>query len=144
MPVVSGAASHEARYCARWTGLCRRNRYRGVVRLNSVHFDRNGILWVGTQNGLNRFDPTTGTLSNYFETDGLASNAVSCMLEDNLGDFWMGTKKRHLKARPATTTKEVGRGTGLRLSLVHAIITDSGGAIDVKSTPGKGSTFTAT
>jgi len=43
---------------------------------------------------------------------------------------------------PFFTTKEVGQGTGLGLSLVYAIITDSGGAIDVKSTPQQGSTFT--
>src|SRR6202011_1121408 len=34
---------------------------------------------------------------------------------------------------PFFTTKEIGQGTGLGLSLVYVIITDSGGAIDVKS-----------
>jgi two-component system cell cycle sensor histidine kinase/response regulator CckA len=43
---------------------------------------------------------------------------------------------------PFFTTKDVGQGTGLGLSLVYAIITDSGGAIDVKSAPQQGSTFT--
>jgi len=42
---------------------------------------------------------------------------------------------------PFFTTKEVGQGTGLGLSLVYAIVTDSGGAIDVKSAPRQGSTF---
>jgi signal transduction histidine kinase len=42
---------------------------------------------------------------------------------------------------PFFTTKEVGLGTGLGLALVYAIVADFDGAIDVKSVPGEGSTF---
>lgn len=43
---------------------------------------------------------------------------------------------------PFCTTKEVGVGTGRGLSLVHGIVTDLDGGIDVDSTVGEGTTFT--
>ncbi len=42
---------------------------------------------------------------------------------------------------PFFTTKNKGKGTGMGLAVVHGIITNMGGAIRVKSVPGKGSEF---
>jgi ligand-binding sensor domain-containing protein/signal transduction histidine kinase len=60
-------------------------------RVNSVHFDRSGTIWLGTQNGLDSFDRKTSKFTAYTAQDGLAGNVVGCVLEDDRGDLWMST-----------------------------------------------------
>jgi CheY-like chemotaxis protein len=42
---------------------------------------------------------------------------------------------------PFFSTKEVGRGSGMGLAMVHGIVHDHGGHVTVVSTPGAGATF---
>ena len=60
-------------------------------RVNSVFIDQKKRIWVGTQDGLDLFNPGAGTFRVYYESDGLGGNVVSCILEDEKGHLWMST-----------------------------------------------------
>lgn len=48
-------------------------------------------LWIGTENGLSRFDRESETFKTYLSKDGLFSNVVHGMLEDQHGRLWIST-----------------------------------------------------
>jgi signal transduction histidine kinase/ligand-binding sensor domain-containing protein len=61
-----------------------------------------GEIWAGTQDGLYRYDPSSGKSRMYTHRDGLASNAISCILEDARGDLWMSTTEGISRFHPGS------------------------------------------
>ncbi len=53
--------------------------------------DSRGYLWIGTANGLSRFDGKT--FDNYKEKDGLPDSRINAILEAPGGTLWVGTNK---------------------------------------------------
>jgi signal transduction histidine kinase/ligand-binding sensor domain-containing protein len=60
----------------------------------SIHEDLAGHLWVGTfQGGLSKLDRETGRFIHYRTPDGLPSDAIYGMLEDEQGNLWLSTNQ---------------------------------------------------
>ncbi|HYG67445.1 MAG TPA: DUF3365 domain-containing protein, partial [Anaeromyxobacteraceae bacterium] len=77
-----------------------------------------------------------GTLNLIRVAAAAADGAVTIVVEDNGCGIPAELLPRVFD--PFVTTKPIGRGTGLGLSVCHGIVTSMGGRIEVESTPGEG------
>jgi signal transduction histidine kinase/ligand-binding sensor domain-containing protein/DNA-binding response OmpR family regulator len=69
--------------------------------ITSVYEDESGIFWIGTKDGgLNRFDKEKGLFKNYTIKDGLPSDFINDVLEDDLGYLWISTNNGLSKFNP--------------------------------------------
>lgn len=61
--------------------------------LNSIYQDRDGILWIATEDGLNRYDGAKFTIFRHKpgDTNSLANNYVRVLFEDRDGRFFIGS-----------------------------------------------------
>ncbi len=67
--------------------------YDGLVSnlIYCITEDQEGNLWIGTDAGVNIYDPVTESFSHYNVKDGLADNNICGILEDGKGNFWLST-----------------------------------------------------
>jgi ligand-binding sensor domain-containing protein/signal transduction histidine kinase len=64
-----------------------------------------GTLWVGTDGGgLNKFDRKSGKFRQFSEKDGLPSDLILGILEDDNGNLWLSTNNGLSKLDPQTMT----------------------------------------
>src|SRR5262245_26419264 len=57
----------------------------------AIHQTRDGYLWLGTQEGLVRFDGVRFAVFDKRNTPELRHGYVSSLLEDRAGSLWIGT-----------------------------------------------------
>lgn len=64
--------------------------------ITAITQDSRGVIWVGTEDaGLNRYDAESGHFENFRkeDKDGLPSDAIHGILEDDKGKLWLSTNK---------------------------------------------------
>lgn len=72
----------------------------------NLTYDSEGSMWIGTDKGLGKFDPKTGTSKNFTEAKGFPTNNCHFILEDDHKNLWIGTDKGLLQFDIATETVE--------------------------------------
>ena len=107
--------------------------------------DRQGFLWFGTQDGLNRFDGYEFRIYRHSETEpgSLRDNYILSLFEDRAGTLWVGTNKGGLNRFDARTEQftayvnDPHDPESLSLNAVNAIVEDPSGSLWV-ATDGQG------
>ena len=99
--------------------------------ITQISEDQNKRLWVGTNRGLNRLDPTSGEIRTYTEKDGFTGieTKQNGVFKDSDDNIWFGTVKgairnqvgleRELNQEPLTHI------TGLRVNLERRPLKES-------------------
>lgn len=78
----------------------------------SIIQDKNGFMWIGTADGLNRYDGYTFKVYRHIPSDSasLSDNFVQTLYEDRAGVLWIGTRDGGLnRFNPASGTFTVYR-----------------------------------
>ncbi len=70
--------------------------------VNCVMQDRSGIIWIGTQDGLNKYNGYEFETYRYNSTNfnSLSSNYINCITEDDSGNIWIATQDGLNKYNP--------------------------------------------
>lgn len=97
------------------------------------------VLWIGTQNGLNRYDKATHTFKSYRrKNSGLGNNNVLSLYIDKHKRLWIGTDGGGLNYLDEKTGNAypIRQSDGLVDDVIAAIISDTSGALWVSTNNG--------
>ena len=63
--------------------------------INCITQDKEGYMWFGTANGLNKYDGYNFKIftNNPYDSTSISDNSITSFFEDSQGNFWIGTIK---------------------------------------------------
>ncbi|WP_160164661.1 sensor histidine kinase [Pedosphaera parvula] len=98
---------------------------------------REGYLFIGTDNGVTRFDGVR--FVSFGEREGLRCGPVSCMFEDARGALWIGSVNDGLARRQDGKFVTFTTRDGLPANSITALAEDNEGRLWIGTTAGLGS-----
>ena len=90
---------------------------------------RDGYLWLGTENGLARFDGLRFTVFDRSNTPGLPSNDIQSLVQTRDGSLWIGTNGGGLARMKAGDWETFTTCDGRPLDKIQALLEDSQGGL---------------
>jgi signal transduction histidine kinase/ligand-binding sensor domain-containing protein/DNA-binding NarL/FixJ family response regulator len=140
-------------------GLSRYDGYRVTVYRNSVsdrrslaenwvgvlHIDPKGRMWVGTDGGLDLFNPVTQSFTHFLprepEKRGSGNRHIRAIIDDGVGGLWIGTADGLQRFDPASGGftiwhNEKGRAGSLSHDQVNGLARDREGRLWVATAAG--------
>lgn len=71
-------------------------------RITAFYKDPTGYLWIGTKNGLNRYDGQSFTIYKPKKENSISNEIINCITGDKDGNIWVGTMSGLNKFNPVT------------------------------------------
>lgn len=102
-------------------------------QINCVKEDHQHQIWVGSlRGGLSLYHPKTNTFTTYTKADGLASDNIIDILEDNEGNLWLSTDRgltKFDKARKSFKNYNISDGLPANEFNVNSAYKDENGKL---------------
>lgn len=115
------------------------------ISTNNVLVDSRNLTWIATDNGLNIYNPSSNRFINITTKQGLPSDEVVSLIEDNNNNIWAGTRNglacihceySNNNLKYSITYFDIKDGLPSSICNQNAIFKDKDGMIYVGSTNG--------
>ncbi len=110
-------------------------------RVNVIFRDSQDYIWIGTMNGLNRFNKKNGEMRQYLsdptDSTSISESIIQCIHEDKNGNLWIGTSlginlfNREDNSFTSFTTQD-----GLPANSISGILEDDHGNLWISTNKG--------